>query len=104
MLRQIGNRSQLNSIILAASDGRSTVLSGCDNFLAVPERAASETLIETGVNHLLTVSRKVNNYEISVGSMIAISGMGTMNLPPHVPTWRICATISCFRFQGRIKM
>jgi hypothetical protein len=40
----------------------------------------------------------------SPGSMIAISGIGTMNLPPHAPTWRICATISGFRFHGRIKM
>ena len=30
-------------------------------------------------------------------------GIGTMKRPPHSPTWRICATISSFRFQGRMR-
>lgn len=38
------------------------------------------------------------------GSMTAISGIGKMNLPPHVPAWAICSTISCWRFHGWIRM
>ena len=40
----------------------------------------------------------------SLGSTIETEGMGTMNLAPHSPTWRICSTISSLRFHGRIRM
>ena len=40
----------------------------------------------------------------SFGSTIETEGMGTINLAPHLPTWRICCTISSLRFHGRIRM
>ena len=30
------------------------------------------------------------------------SGIGTTILQPQAPTWRICATISFFKFHGKI--
>ena len=40
----------------------------------------------------------------SLGSKTATSGIGTTNLPPQSLACRICRTISCCRFHGRIKM
>ena len=38
----------------------------------------------------------------SRGSITSTLGIGTMNLQPQSPTWRICAMISFFRFQGKM--
>ena len=38
------------------------------------------------------------------GSRISICGNRDDELASPIPTWRICSTISCFRFQGRIRI
>ncbi len=51
----------------------------------------------------LAGSRKIEGFhDPAGGSTTAASGMGTMNLPPQVPMWRIWRTISSLRFQGSI--
>ena len=38
----------------------------------------------------------------SRGSITSTLGIGTIILQPQAPTWRICATISFFKFHGKI--
>src|SRR5262245_12005069 len=42
--------------------------------------------------------------KLSFGSTIETEGIGTINLAPHLTTWRICCTISSLRFHGRIRI